>query len=66
MKFGEKFFKELDRPRMTRKLRNTYFVSSTKLDVLTFGDFRNHEPLFKENVIISYPGNIVEPKEAGK
>ena len=43
-----------------------YFVSSTKLDVLTFGDFHNRESLVKENVITSSPGNIVEPKEAGK
>ena len=60
------FFKELDRTCTTRKLRNAYFVSWTKLDVFTFGDFHNHEPLVKENDITSYPGNIVEPKEAGK
>ena len=66
MKFGEIFFKELDRTRATRKLRNNYFVSSTKLDVLTFGDLNNHESLVKENVITPFPGNIVEPKEAGK
>ena len=63
---GEIFFKELDRTRATRKLRNDSFVSSTKLDVLTFGDLNNHESLVKEDVITPYPGNIVEPKEAGK
>ena len=56
------FFKELDRTRATRKLRNNYFVSSTKLYVFTFGDFNNHESLVKENVITPYPGNIVELK----
>ena len=63
MKFGEVFFKELKRTRATRKLRNNYFVSPTKLDVLTFRDSNNHEFFAKENVI--YPGNIVGPKEAG-
>ena len=60
------FFKELDRTRATRRNRNNYFVSSTKLDVLTFGDFNNHESFVKENVITAYPGNIVEPKDSGK
>ena len=45
---------------------NSYFVCSTKLDVLTFGDLNDHESLVKENVITPYPGNLVEPKEAGK
>ena len=57
---------EPERTRATRKLRNNYFVSPTKLDVLTFGDLNNHESFVKENVITPYPGNIVEPKEAGK
>ena len=48
------FYKELDRTRATRKLINDYFVSSTKLDVLTFGDVNNHESLLKENVIELY------------
>ena len=52
MKFGEIFFKELDRTRAIRKLINNYFVSSTKLDILTFGDLNNHESLVKENVLI--------------
>ena len=66
LKFGKIFFKELDTTRATRKLRNNYFVSSTKLDVLTFGDFHNNESLVKENVIAPYPANIIEPKEARK
>ena len=61
MKFGKILFKELDRTRLTRELRNTYFFSPTKLVVLTFEDLNNHEYL-----IPSYPGDIVEPKEAGK
>ena len=36
------------------------------LEVLTFGDLNNHKSLVKENVITSYPENIVEPKEADK
>lgn len=47
MKFGEIFFKELDRTRATRKLINNYFVSSTKLDVLTFGDITTNPSLKK-------------------
>ena len=66
MKFGEIFFKELERTRTTRNLRNNHFVSPTKLDVLTFGDLNNHESFVKENVITPYPGNIFEPKEARK
>ena len=65
-KFGKILFEELDRARGTRVLRNNYLVSPTKLVVLTFGDFNNHESLVKENVISPYPGDIVEPKEAGK
>jgi len=66
LKFGKILFEELDRIRGTRKLRNNYFISPTKLVVLTFGDLNDHESLIKENVIPPYPGNIVEPKEAGK
>ena len=66
LKVGEISFKELERTHGTRKLRNNCFVSSTKLDVLTFGDFYNHEFLAKENVITPYPGNIIERIEAGK
>ena len=66
LKVGEISFKELERTHGTRKLRNNCFASSTKLDVLTFGDFYNHEFLAKENVITPYPGNIIERIEAGK
>ena len=44
----------------TRELRNNYFFSLRKLVVLTFEDLNNHEYL-----INSYPGDIVQPKEAG-
>jgi len=66
LKFGKILFEELDRTLGTRKLRNNYFISATKLVVLTFGNFNDHKTLIKENVIPPYPGNIVEPKEAGK
>lgn len=66
LKFCEIPFKELDRTRVNRKLRNNYFVSPTRLVVLTFGDFNNHESLVKEDVIAPYPGDVVEPKETGK
>ena len=66
MKFGEIFFKELERTHATRKLKNNYFVSPTKVDVLTFGELNDHESFVKENLITPYPGNIIEPKEAGK
>ena len=41
VKFGEILFKALDRTRGTRKLRNNYFVSSTKMFFLTLGDFHH-------------------------
>ena len=65
-KFGKILFEELDRTRRTRELRNNYLVSPTKLVVLTFEDFINHKSLVKDNVISPDPGDIVEPKEAGK
>ena len=66
LKFGEIPFKEIDRTRATMNLRNNYFASPTKLDVPTFGDFDNHESVIKGNVVPSYPGDIVKPKEASK
>ena len=42
------------------ELRNNYFFSPRKLVVLTVEDLNNHEYL-----IPSYPGDIVQPKEAG-
>ena len=56
----------VERTHATRKLRNNYFVSQTKLDVLTFEELNDHESFVKENLITPYPGNIIEPKEAGK
>ena len=60
LKFDKILFKKGDRTRSSRKLRNKYFFSPTKLVVLTFGDLNNHEYLVTEKAIPSYPEDIVE------
>ena len=59
-KFDKILFKERDRTRSSRKLRNNYFFSPTKLVVLTFVDWKNYEYLVTEKAKPSYPGDIVE------
>ena len=60
-KFRKIPFKQFNRTRAIRKLRNNDFVSPAKLVVLTFKNFNNHEPFVKENIIPPYPRNVVKP-----